>query len=162
MSESDLNCVSDIDADEAIVKGMMDVLWAGARLDTFSDLQDMVGAVSVLRPQADDSRVAIAWWHVRNRAWAAALYELRSVERDGRLSSLATALCAVCMYALGDPAWHTYACAAAYRSDDVEATRMARALLDAPHVAVRPAKPVPPIGAGRMTPPSRYAMGHAA
>lgn len=36
--------------DNAIVTGMMDVLWAGAALDTFSDVQDLLDAMAVLRP----------------------------------------------------------------------------------------------------------------
>jgi len=76
----------------------------------------------------------VARWHVRARAWKQALSELRRVERDGELSSRGIALAALCLYALGEPAWRTYAYAAAYRSDDRMATRTAHALLTAPEV----------------------------
>ena len=121
----------------AIVAGMMDVLWAGAALDTFADVQDLIDALAVLCPRSGETREVMAWWHVRARAWGEALGELRRVERDGALSSRGTALAAVCLYALGDPAWRTYAYAAAYQSDDVMATRTAEALLAAPQIAGR-------------------------
>ena len=68
------------------------------------------------------------------RAWGEALTELRRVERDGTLSSRGMALAAVCLYALGDASWRTYAYAAAYKSDDPMATRTAQALLAAPAI----------------------------
>ncbi|TKC86933.1 hypothetical protein FAZ69_20130 [Trinickia terrae] len=120
-----------------IVAGMMDVLWAGAGLDTLSDVQDLLDAIAVLRPDHDEARVVLAWWHVRARAWGKALTELRRVEREGMLSSRGTALAAVCLYALSDPAWRTYAYAAAYQSDDPMATRTAQALLAAPDAMQR-------------------------
>ncbi|MEJ0003134.1 MAG: HrpB1 family type III secretion system apparatus protein [Pararobbsia sp.] len=79
-----------------IVSGMVDVLWAGVTLDALSDMQDLLDAIAVLCPENDEGRVAIAWWHVRRRAWGEALSELRRVEREGALSSLGTALSAVC------------------------------------------------------------------
>jgi type III secretion protein HrpB1 len=120
-----------------IVAGMTDVLWAGAGLDTFSDVQDLLDAIVVLCPDNAEVRVVLAWWHVRARAWGKALSELRHAERDGALSSRGTALAALCLYALGDPAWRTYAYATAYRSDDPMATRTAQALLSAPDIARR-------------------------
>jgi type III secretion protein HrpB1 len=120
--------------DNQIATGMMDVLWAGAALDTFSDVLDLLDAMAVLRPGNGEMREVLAWWHVRARAWGDALSELRRVERGGVLSSRGMALAAVCLYALGDAAWRTYAYAAAYRSDDVMATRTAHALLAAPVV----------------------------
>jgi type III secretion protein HrpB1 len=118
----------------SIVAGMIGLLWAGARLDTLSDLQDMLDAIVVLGPDAQQARVAIAWWHVRARAWNEALRELRSIESEGALASLGTSLTAVCLYALGAPMWRTYAYAAAYQSDDPTARRTALALLSAPDV----------------------------
>jgi type III secretion protein HrpB1 len=100
-------------------------------------VQDLIDALTVLRPQSGETREVMAWWFVRARAWAQGLSELRCVERDGALSSRGTALAAVCLYALGEPAWRAYACAAAYQSDDVMATRTAEALLAAPYVARR-------------------------
>jgi type III secretion protein HrpB1 len=131
--------------DSRIVAGMMGVLWAGAGLDTFSDVQDLLDAITFLRPKNDEvhdeTREVLAWWHVRARAWGEALSELRRVERDGALSSRGTALAAVCLYALRDPAWRTYALAAAYPCDDAMATRTAQALLAAPDVVPgRPAQ----------------------
>jgi type III secretion protein HrpB1 len=123
--------------DCAIVEGMIDVLWAGAGLDTFSDVQDLLDAIAVLNPGNEGARVVLAWWHVRARAWGEALGELRRVEREGELSSRGTALAAVCLYALGDPAWRTYAYAAAYQSEDAMATRTANALLAAPEIRRR-------------------------
>lgn len=123
--------------ENAVVAGIMRVLWAGAALDTFSDVQDLIDALAVLRPHSDAPREVLAWWHVRARAWGEGLSELRRVERDGALSSRGTALAAVCLYALGDPAWRTYAYAAAYQADDAMATRTAEALLAAPNVARR-------------------------
>jgi type III secretion protein HrpB1 len=128
-----------------IASAMINLLWAGARLDDVSDLRDMVDAIAVLDPGAEKARLVIAWWHVRTRAWGEALNELRRVEQDNALSSLGTALTAVCLYALGDPAWRTYAYAAAYRTDDPAATRTALALLAAPDVGHRaPAAPGEP------------------
>ncbi|WP_244166626.1 HrpB1 family type III secretion system apparatus protein [Burkholderia anthina] len=121
-------------SDNAIVTGMMHVLWAGAALDTFSDVQDLLDAMAVLRPGNGEMREVLAWWHVRARAWGEALTELRRVERDGTLSSRGMALAAVCLYALGDASWRTYAYAAAYKSDDPMATRTAQALLAAPAI----------------------------
>jgi type III secretion protein HrpB1 len=126
-----------------IVAGMIGVLWAGARLDTLSDLQDLFDAIGVLDRDAKAPRVAIAWWHVRARAWRDALDELRCAERESTQSSLGTALTAVCLYALGDASWRTYAYAAAYQSDDAMATRTALALLSAPEVEPREAASVP-------------------
>lgn len=131
MIESTNNC--------QIVAGMIDVLWAGAGLDTFSDVQDLMDAIAVMRPETEETRVVLAWWHVRARAWGEALSELRRAEREGALSSRGTALAAVCLYALGDAAWRTYAYAAAYQSDDPMATRTALALLSAPDIGRRAA-----------------------
>ena len=117
-----------------VVTAMIGVMWAGAGLDTFSDVHDLMDAIAVLRPDNDEIPVVLAWWHVRARAWAEALSELRRVERKGVLSSRGTALAAVCLYALGEPAWRTYAYAAAYHSDDPIAIRTAHALLAAPEV----------------------------
>ncbi|MEA3122178.1 MAG: type secretion protein HrpB1 [Paraburkholderia sp.] len=121
----------------SIAAGMVVLLWAGARLDTLSDLQDMLDAIGVMGPDVQQARVAIAWWHVRERAWREALRELRRIESEGALASLGTALTAVCLYALGAPMWRTYAYAAAYQSDDPMATRTALALLSAPDVGQR-------------------------
>ncbi|MDQ7980257.1 hypothetical protein QYH69_23725 [Paraburkholderia sp. SARCC-3016] len=55
------------------------VLWASAVLDTNSRVQDLLDAVTVLRPDNDEARVALAWWHVPLRVWGAALSELRLV-----------------------------------------------------------------------------------
>ncbi|MEA3120235.1 MAG: type secretion protein HrpB1 [Paraburkholderia sp.] len=121
----------------SIAAGMVVLLWAGARLDTLSDLQDMLDAIGVMGPDVQQARVAIAWWHVRERAWSEALRELRRIESEGALASLGTALTAVCLYALGAPMWRTYAYAAAYQSDDPMATRTALALLSAPDVGQR-------------------------
>jgi type III secretion protein HrpB1 len=107
---------------------------AGAQLDRLDDLQDLMDAIVVLRPGANDGRVVLAWWHLRQRSWSDALSELRRIERDGALSSLATALTAVCLYAFKDPAWRTYAYAATYHSDNPLATRTALALLAAPEI----------------------------
>jgi type III secretion protein HrpB1 len=123
--------------DDEIVAGMMDVLWAGAALDTFSEVHDLLDALAVLRPRSGQTHEVLAWSHVRARAWGEALGQLRRVEREGVLSSRGTALMALCLYAMGDPAWRTYAYAAAYRSGDAMATRTARALLAAPDVALR-------------------------
>lgn len=117
-----------------LLRGMLDLLWAGAQLDRLGDLHDLLDALVVLRPGTDDDRVVLAWWHVRARAWSDALRELRRTERYGELSSLGTALTAVCLYALKDPAWRTYAYAAAYQSDNALATRTALALLAAPEI----------------------------
>jgi type III secretion protein HrpB1 len=127
----------DINEGREIVAGMIGVLWAGVRLDTLSDLQDLLDAIAVLDPAATEPRVAIAWWHVRARTWGEALHELRRVERDGALSALGMALTALALYALGDPSWRTYAYAAAYQSDDAMATRTALALLSAPEIEPR-------------------------
>jgi type III secretion protein HrpB1 len=127
--------------EDGIVAGMIGVLWAGARLDTLSDVQDLFDAIGVLDPDAKEPRIAIAWWHVRARAWGDALDELRHAERDGVQSSLGTALTAVCLYARGDATWRTYAYAAAWRSDDAMATRTALALLSAPDVERREPAP---------------------
>jgi type III secretion protein HrpB1 len=126
-----------------VVGGLIDLLWAGARLDTLSDLLDLFDAIGVLRPDEQQTRVAIAWWHVRARAWSEALHELRRTENTGSLTSLGTALTAVCLYALGARTWRTYAYAAAYQADDPMATRTALALLSAPDVAQRASKVCP-------------------
>lgn len=126
-----------MDQNNAIVAGMMSVLWAGAALDTLADVQDLHDAIAVLRPNSDEARVVLAWWHVRTRAWGVALGQLRRVERQGTLSSRGIALAAVCLYALRDPAWRTYAYAAAYHCDDPMASRTAQALLCAPDVVPR-------------------------
>jgi type III secretion protein HrpB1 len=135
-----------------IIAGMIDVLWAAAGLDTLSDVQDLMEAIAVLRPDHGETRVVLAWWHVRARAWGEALRELRRAEREGVLSSRGTALAAVCLYAHGDPAWRTYAYAAAYQSDDQMATRTALALLTAPDVShVSEKRPASDPGARRST-----------
>jgi hypothetical protein len=54
-------------ADRSVATGMMDVLWAGARLDGLAELHDLVDAIGVLSERALASRVAIAWWHIRAR-----------------------------------------------------------------------------------------------
>jgi type III secretion protein HrpB1 len=120
-----------------IVEGMLGVLWAGAQLDLPGDLrvlEDLLDAIGVMQPEMDEDRVALAWWHVRARAWSDALVELRRTERSGALSSLGTALMAVCLFALKDPTWRTYAYAAAYQSDNALATKTALALLAAPEI----------------------------
>lgn len=120
-----------------IVDGMLGVLWAGAQLDLPGDLrvlEDLLDAIGVMQPEMDEDRVALAWWHVRARAWSDALVELRRTERSGALSSLGTALMAVCLFALKDPTWRTYAYAAAYQSDNALATKTALALLAAPEI----------------------------
>jgi type III secretion protein HrpB1 len=115
-----------------LVAGMTGVLWAGTRLDTLADLKDLLAAIVVLEPQAGHLCVAIAWWHVRCRSWTEALRELRRAEGDDCVSALGTALSAACLYALGDPAWHTYACAAAWQTGEPQAAQIALALMDAP------------------------------
>jgi type III secretion protein HrpB1 len=122
-------------ADHDVVAGMIDVLWAGAHLDALTDLHDLLGAIGVLRPDAVAPRVAIAWWHVRARAWDDALAELARTEQEGEFPSLGSALMAVCLYARGDPAWRAYAQAAVRAGDDPTALRTAQALLDAPEIA---------------------------
>lgn len=124
------------DKDE-LVEGMLGVLWAGAQLDLPGDLrvlEDLLDAIGVMQPEVEEDRVALAWWHVRARAWSDALAELRRTERGGALSSLGTALMAVCLFALKDPTWRTYAYAAAYQSDNALATKTALALLAAPEI----------------------------
>jgi type III secretion protein HrpB1 len=120
--------------EDEIVKGVLNLLWAGVQLDRLDDLQDLTDAIVILCPGIDDGRVVPAWWHLRTRSWSDALGELRRVERAGALSPLGTALSAVCLYALRDPAWRTYAYAAAYDSDNPLAIRMALALLAAPEI----------------------------
>lgn len=124
-----------------IVAGMLKLLWGGAELDRLSDLHDLLDALAVLQPGTDSSRVVLAWWHLRARAWTDALRELRRTEHAGVLSSLGTALIAVCLYALKDPAWRTYAYAVAYQSDNPLATKTALALLAAPEIEPDPFAP---------------------
>jgi type III secretion protein HrpB1 len=68
------------------------------------------------------------------RAWGEALNELRRTERERALTSLGTALLALCLYARGDEAWRTYARAVLHAADDPNAMRTAQALLDAPPI----------------------------
>jgi type III secretion protein HrpB1 len=123
-------------ADE-LVAGMVDLLWCGARLDALPELQALLGALGTWRTEIARTCVVIAWWHVRARAWREALDELRRIERAGGLLSLGTALTAVCLYALGDPAWRGYARAAAYEGNDPMAAHTAKALLAAPEPPAR-------------------------
>jgi len=122
---------------DRVLSGMVGVLWAGTTLGTPADVRDLLDAVAVMRPDHDGARVVLASLHVRARAWSEALRELRQVERAGQLRSRGIALTAVCLYALGDPTWRTYAYAAAYRDDEPMATRIAQALLLAPDVTLR-------------------------
>lgn len=124
-----------------VVAGMLKLLWGGAELDRLSDLHDLLDALEVLQPGTDSSRVVLAWWHLRSRAWTDALRELRRTEYAGALSSLGMSLIAVCLYALKDPAWRTYAYAAAYQSDNPLATKTALALLAAPEIEPDPFTP---------------------
>jgi type III secretion protein HrpB1 len=115
-----------------VVERLTGVLWAGVQrdsLDALVDLQDLLAALILLQPDAERLSVVIAWWHVRNRSWAEALRELRRAEYAGSILPLGVALTAVCLYALEDAAWHTYACAAAWQSEDPRASQIARALL---------------------------------
>lgn len=121
-----------------VIEGLTCVLWAGARHDApgaLADLQDLLAALIVLQPGAERLAVVIAWWHVRNRSWAEALRGLRRAEHAGSTVPLGVALTAVCLYALEDPAWHTYACAAAWQTDEPRAAQIARAVLAAPDAA---------------------------
>lgn len=135
------------DADQRIVAGMIEVLWAGAHLNALSDphdLHDLFDAIGVLRPDAMAPRLAIAWWYVRARAWDEALGELRLIEQESELSSLGTALMAVCLYARGAPSWRTYARVAVHAGDDPTALRTAQALLDAPEIEIERERNVAP------------------
>ncbi|WP_321816618.1 MULTISPECIES: HrpB1 family type III secretion system apparatus protein [unclassified Paraburkholderia] len=124
--------------ESGIVAALVRLLWRAARHDalaSLADLDELAHAIDILQPDAPRARIALAWRYLRVRAWRRALGELRDVERRAGLSALGTALAAVCLYALGEASWRSYARKAAAAGDDEEATDTALALLAAPPLA---------------------------
>ncbi len=108
---------------------LLNITCAGRGVSDLNDLEDLVSALRIVRPNLIQLDIFDAWFHMRRQQWQEALYILQSLETRKSHFPLRTALQGCCLYAINDSRWMSYATQALEQKDDAEAARIATVLV---------------------------------
>lgn len=112
-----------------VVSLLLNITRAGRGVSDLNDLENLVSALRIVRPNLIQLDIFEAWFHMRRQQWQEALHLLQSLEVRKSHFPLRTALQGCCLYAMNDSRWVSYAAQALEQKDDAEAVRIAKALI---------------------------------
>ncbi len=114
---------------DSVVSLCLNITCAGRGISDLADLEDLVSALRIVRPNLVQLDIFEAWFYMRREQWHEALHRLQTIEIGTGYFPLRSALQGCCLYELNDSRWTSYAIEALEQKDDAEATRIAKVLI---------------------------------